>query len=157
VAAPVCVVACAACGSSAQHVDSGGFTDAQRKAAQTALDRLPQTMIPRTVLAISYQAGQAPRICTVLPQPDDPSTFKLYLAWRPTRPGYKSVPQSLLVATISEASAAKDHYHVSTFGGQGRGPIPASIEASLTRVAEASPAEQCEVLDNGHLQIAATS
>ena len=149
-----CSLAFVACGSK-QSVDSGGFTDAQRKAAQAALDQLQKTSIPRRVVAISYQSGQAPTTCTVVPKAGTDDAFDVFLAWKPTRPDYKSVPQSVLEATVGRPPAKSVRFHVSTFGGST--PEPASVQASLVRAMLAKPAEQCEVLENGSLQLISPS
>jgi hypothetical protein len=148
----VCVLVLAACGSK-QKVDSGGFTADERTAAQTALDRLGQTAVPRTVVAISYRSGQAPTTCTVLPAPAGDGTFELVLAWQGLRPAYRSVPESLLEATIGGPSPKSVQFHVTSFGGK----IPESprVKASLVRAAVARPAEQCDVLESGHLELVA--
>lgn len=151
-----CALASTACGSK-QKVDSGGFTSAARKAAQTALDRLQQTSIPRRVVAISYQSGQAPTTCIILPEAGAEGIFELFVAWKPNRPDFMAVPQSVLEATIDEASSKSDQFHTTTFGGGGLHPKPepASIEADLVRAVLAKPGETCEVLENGHLRLAA--
>jgi hypothetical protein len=148
----VCALALVACGSK-QKVDSGGFTADERKAAQTALDQLRASAIPRTVVAISYRSGQGPNTCTVIPAPGASGTFDLVLAWQQLKPDYKSVPESLLEATIGEASAKAVRFHVTSFGGK----IPEStrVKASLVRAAVARPAEQCEVLESGQLELVA--
>lgn len=149
-----CVLACAACGSK-QSVDSGGFTADERKAAQAALDRLQQTMIPKTVVGVSIQSAQAPRICSVLLQPGSPGLFKLFVAWKPSAAAYRFVPQTLLEATIGQAKVKDVQYHVTTFGG--RVPVPASVEATLVRAVESKPAERCEALENGQLRLVAAN
>ncbi len=150
-----CSLAATACGS-AQSVDKGGFTSGERKAAQTALDLLQQTTIPRSVVAISYQSGQAPTTCIVLPKAGAPGVFDLFVAWKPNRPDFMSVPQSVLLATIGEATSKNDRFQITSFGGGGRHPKPepVSVEASLVRAELAKPAETCEVLENGHLRLA---
>jgi hypothetical protein len=150
-----CTLASTACGSK-PSVDSGGFTSAQRTAAQTALDLLQQTAIPRTVVAISFQSGQAPTTCVVLPAPGSSSLFKLFVAWKPNRPDFMSVPQSVLEATFGATSGKADRYHIWSFGGGGRHPKPEppSVAASLVRAELAKPSETCEVLENGRLQLA---
>jgi hypothetical protein len=147
-----CVLALVACGSK-QKVDSGGFTTDQRKAAVAALAQLRQTAIPRTVVAISYRSGQAPNTCAVIPAPGASGTFDLVLAWQQLKPDYRSVPQSLLEARIGGASAKTVRFHVTSFGGK----IPEStrVKASLVRAAVARPAEQCEVLESGQLELIA--
>jgi hypothetical protein len=150
-----CAVAFTGCGSK-QSVDAGGFTTAEQKSAQTALDILQQTPIPRTVVAISRQSGQAPTICRVLPIPETRGAFQLVVGWKPDHPAYMSVPQSVLEATIGQ-SVKDDRFHVSSFGGGGPKPIPEppSVEASLVRAVLSKPAEKCEVLENSHLRLAA--
>ncbi len=149
-----CALASTACGGK-QKVDAGGFTTAEQKAVQTALRILQQTPIPRTVVAISRQSGQAPTICQVLPKTDAGGTFELVVGWKPDHPAYMSVPQSVLEATIGK-SVKDDRFHVSSFGGGGHDPIPepASVEASLVRAVLSKPAEKCEVLENSQLRLA---
>jgi hypothetical protein len=145
----ICALVCVACGSK-QSVDSGGFTAAQRTVAQTALDRLQGTAIPTRVVAISLQTRQAPRICSLVPQLGAPGTFKLVVAWKPSGPGTKFVPQSVLEATIG-TSVRDDRFQVTTFGGNV--PEPPRLQATLVRAVESKPAEECEILENGHLQL----
>jgi hypothetical protein len=151
----VCVLASTACGSK-PSVDKGGFTAAERTSAQTALDLLQQTPVPRAIVAISYQTGAAPSTCVVLPNPSAKGAFKLVVAWKPTRPDFMSVPQSVLEATMSDAASKKDAFHISSFGGGGHNPKPepANIEADVVRANLANPAEPCEVLESGHLRLA---
>lgn len=140
----------AGCGSK-QSLDPEGFTTAQRQAAQTALDRLSETSLARTVVAISYRSGQAPNTCTVIPVAGRDGAFRLVLAWQGLKPAYRSVPQSLLEATIGGASSRSVRFHVSSFGTTT--PESASVKASLARAALAKPAAQCEVLQGGELQL----
>jgi hypothetical protein len=147
-----CVLALVACGSK-QKVDSGGFTANQRTAAAAALAQLRRTAIPRTVVAISYRSGQGPNTCTVIPAPGGSGAFDLVLAWQQLKPDYRSVPQSLLEATIGGTSAKTVRFNVTSFGGT----IPEStkVKASLVRAAVARPAEQCEVLESGQPELVA--
>lgn len=151
-----CVLASTACGSSTPSVDKGGFTAAERTSAQSALDHLQQTPIPRTIVAISYQTGAAPSTCVVLPNASSRSAFKLVVAWKPNRPDFMSVPQSVLEASMNVASSKKDVFHISSFGGGGHNPKPepANIEADVVRANVSSIAERCEVLESGHLRLA---
>ncbi len=148
-------LASTACGS-AQKVDKGGFTAAQRATAQSALDLMQQTPIPRAVVAISYQSGQAPTTCVVLPTTTSKQTFKLYVAWKPNRPDFMSVPQSVLEATIGAGSSKSDQFKITTFGGGGHDPKPEppNIEADLVRAVLAKPGETCQVLESGRLRLA---
>lgn len=147
-----CVLALVACGSKPK-VDSGGFTADERAAAQTALAQLRLTAIPRTVVAISYRSGQGPNTCVVIPAPGGSGRFDLVLAWQQLKPDYRSVPESLLEATIGGTSAKAVRFNVTSFGGK----IPEStrVKASLVRAAVARPAEQCEVLESGQLELIA--
>jgi len=142
-----------ACGGG-RATDSGGFTAAQRSAAQAALDLVQQTAIPRRVVALSFQAGTAPSTCTVLPAAT-PGTFRLLLAWAPDQPGYLTMPHSVLSATIDETSAKKDSFDVTTFRTRlGKAaPEPTGVNANFVRAALSKPAEQCDVLENGKLQL----
>jgi hypothetical protein len=150
-----CALASTACGSKPK-VDSGGFTAAERTAAQTALDHLQQTAIPRTVVAISYQSGQAPTTCVILPKTGAQGIFELFVAWKPNRPDFMAVAQSVLEATIGESSSKSDQFHITQFGGGGLHPKPepANVAADLVRAVLAKPIETCEVLENGHLRLA---
>ena len=149
-----CALVCAACGSKPAKVDEGGFTAAQRTAAQTALGHLAQTALPRAIVAISYQTGVAPTTCVVVPGATS-DAFQLVLAWKPNRPSYLSVPQSVIEATIGVASAKDDSYTVTSFGGGGGHPKPEPprVEADLVRAEVARPAETCEALATGNLQL----
>jgi hypothetical protein len=146
------LVACiaAGCGGSKPSVDSGGFTSAQRTSAQTALDRLQGTPVPRVVVGVSQQSGQAPPTCIVLPRAASKGSFQLLVAWKPTG-AFARQPQTVLEATIDERSAKDDRYHVSTFASGTS--LPATVQAKLVRATLAKPAEQCEVLENGRLQL----
>jgi hypothetical protein len=150
-----CALASTACGSKPK-VDSGGFTAAERQAAQTALDLLQRTSIPRTVVATSFQSGQAPTTCVILPKAGAKGIFKLFVAWKPNRPDFMSVAQSALEATIGESSSTNDQFHITQFGGGGLHPKPepVNIAADFQRAVLAKPAETCEVLENGHLRLA---
>jgi hypothetical protein len=123
--------------------------------AQDALDLLQETALPRSVVAISYQAGQAPITCIVLPETGARGRFKLVMAWKPDRPAYIAVPQSVLEATIG-GSVKEVRFHVTSFGGGGRNPTPepARVAATVVRAALAKPAERCEVLENSQLRLA---
>jgi hypothetical protein len=145
----VCTVILVACGSTPK-TDEGGFTAADRSDAQTALARLRGTSIPGTVLAISTRAGQAPNTCTLIPTNGTRGPYSLIVAWGPPLPAYRSVPQSLLVATIGGESRVV-RSHVTSFGG--RLGEPATVKATIARAALAKPAEPCQALDDGELQI----
>jgi len=63
----------------------------------------------------------------------------------------------VLVATISQTSAAEDEFTVASFGGSGKKPEPPAVKAGLIRASLTKPAEQCEVLANSHLRLVASS
>jgi hypothetical protein len=148
----VCALASTACGSK-QSADIGGSTAAQRKAVSSALNLLQHTKIPRTVVAISFQIGQAPSTCTVIPGPGTQGIFELFVAWKPTNPNadVASAPQSVLEATIDDGSFKNDRFHVSSFGSGV--PEPAGVKASLVRAVLSTLAQRCEVLENGDLRL----
>jgi hypothetical protein len=124
-----------------------------RKSAQSALDHLRGTAIPRRVVAISYQTGQVPNTCTVLPASGAKGTFKLFMAWDPTNPAFVLAPHTVLEATINETSARSDSFQVSSFGGRYGKPEPPAEKAKLIRAVLSQSAQQCEVLENGQLQL----
>jgi hypothetical protein len=108
------------------------------------------------VVATSFQSGQAPTTCVVLPAPGPAGVFKLFVAWKPNRPDFMGVPQSALEATFGTTSAKADRFQIWRFGGGGRHPKPepTSVAASLVRAVLAQPSETCQVLENGHLRLA---
>jgi hypothetical protein len=126
---------------------------AERTAVSAALNLLQHTMIPRTVVAISYQIGQAPTTCTVIPGHGAQGIFELFVAWKPTNPNadFASAPQSVLEATIDEGSFKNDRFHVSSFGSGV--PEPAGVNANLVRAVLSTLAERCEALENGDLRL----
>jgi hypothetical protein len=151
-----CVVSLAACGSSAtQELTGTTMTSSELKAAQGALDLLQRTTIPSRVVAISYQQGTAPTTCSVLPTSAGNGQFKLYVAWASSLPGYTTVPKSVLFATITQQSSTRDSFKVFTFRNRYGKPEPLSVEvnANLERAALSKPSAQCQVLENGHLQL----
>jgi hypothetical protein len=155
----VCGLVLAACGSG-QSGDTGSdvFTDSQVKAAQTALDLLQETSIPRRIVAISYQSGVAPTTCSIVPNTSGNNTFKLYVAWASNVPGYTTIPKSVLEATISQDSSKQDSFGVHTFRTRFGKPVPLSVQANATlaRAALTKPNAQCTVLDNGVLKLVPT-
>jgi hypothetical protein len=148
------LLALVACDSK-QSVDRGGFTGAQRKAAERALDLLHRTPIPRRVVAISLQEGRAPSLCSVLPKPGTPSVFRLVVGWNPTKPESPAQPTTIIQATIGSDSAAHDRFRVSTYGGFGGEPEPVALKAAVDRTMLAKTVERCEALENGDLQLVA--
>ncbi|MBV8079762.1 MAG: hypothetical protein JO186_05225 [Actinobacteria bacterium] len=138
-----------ACGSK-QSVDSGGFTSSQRRAAQSALSLLDQTPIPRRVVALSFQAGQAPPTCIVVPRAGTGSSFELYIAWKPSGEAYLNAPQTVIQATIHTTSVKADSYSVASFQP---GSLPTREQAVLVRAMLAKPADPCQVLATGQLQL----
>jgi hypothetical protein len=144
-----CAVAVGGCGRS-RDVDAGGFSADQRASAQKALDHLQQSAIPRRVVAISYQSGEAPSTCIVRPETGADDVFTLLLAWRPSRPAYRKLPRTLIEATIAQHGPVR--FHVSTYSSGI--PEPPAVKAALVRAALAHPSEQCEVLDDGRLRLA---
>jgi hypothetical protein len=131
------------------------LTPAQRQSAQSALALLRRTAIPERILAISIQAGQAPSMCSIVPKTESDELFGLVLEWSPTNPAFASQAKSVLQATIGSRSAKRDHFQVTSFGGQGGAPEPVGLAAAVERTARAHPAEQCQALENGDLELAA--
>jgi hypothetical protein len=146
----LCSLPLTACGSAHNPVRPAAQTGAH-VSAQVALNSLTRTGIPRIIVAISYQIGQAPTMCSVLPQFGHAEAYTLLVAWLPTNPNsnYASIRESVLQATIG-SSAKNDRFHVDSFGGQK--PEPAAVQASVARVALSNPA-RCEALANGDLRL----
>ena len=105
---------------------------------------------------MSFQTGQAPTTCVVLPAPGSSSIFKLFVAWKPNRPDFMSVPQSVLEATINDDVEQERHLsHLVVWRWRKHPkPEPPSVAASLQRAVLSQPAETCEVLENGQLRLA---
>jgi hypothetical protein len=147
------VVALAGCGGGSV-VDAGGFTAAQRKAAQAALDRLGPTEIPRRVVAISFQDGQAPSVCLVVPVAGADGVFRLLLTWDSSKPAFVTQAKTVLQATIHSASASRNRFRIFSYGGVGGKPESVSLASAVKRTTLARPAEQCQALANGTLRLA---
>jgi Ca-activated chloride channel family protein len=145
------VAALAWCGSAASYAATGPTKD-EAAAARAALALLTQTPIPRRVVAISYQAGQAPSLCSVLPTAST-GTFELVVGWNPTNPAFATQAKSVLQATIGARSAAHDRFSVTSYGGQGGRPEPTALKALLVRTATATDSARCVALQNGDLRI----
>ncbi len=105
------------------------------------------------MLTLSFQTGQVPNICSILLHESSQELFDLFMAWDPTRPAYRTMPHSVLQASIDVSSAKRDTFHITSFGGHLGKPEPPAIKANLARVALTRPAEQCEVLNDGRLRI----
>jgi Ca-activated chloride channel homolog len=116
-----------------------------------ALALLDPTAIPRRVVAISYQSGQAPSLCSVLPTAT-PGLFQLVVAWNPTNPAFATEPKNVLQATIGQQSAANNRFTVTTFGGPGGKPEPTALKATLARIAVATDSTRCVALQSGDLR-----
>jgi hypothetical protein len=63
--------------------DSGGFSAADRNAAQTAMNSLQTSNIPTQLINLSATAGLAPAACQVHLVSTKPHTFKVYVFWIP--------------------------------------------------------------------------
>jgi Ca-activated chloride channel family protein len=148
----IAFVAALALGCPAVSSAATGPTKEQAAAARAALGLLARTAIPRRVVAISYQAGQAPSLCSVLPTAN-PDTFQLVVAWNPTNPAFATQAKSVLQATIGARSAAHDRFSVTSYGGQGGKPEPTALKAALVRTATATDSARCVALQNGDLRI----
>jgi hypothetical protein len=111
----------AGCGGNGdQKVDEGGFTAAQRSAAQTALVILSNTAVATTAVQNTGVIGY-PTTCSVHLQARKPLTFKLFLSWKDlTRPSYAWLqavigPEGLKrdysfsAGTETNAAAVKSH------------------------------------------------
>jgi Ca-activated chloride channel homolog len=145
------VAALAMCGSAVSSAATGPTRD-QTAAARAALALLGGTAIPQRVVAISYQAGQAPSLCSVLPTAD-PDSFELVVAWNPTNPAFATQAKSVLQATIGARSASHDRFSVTSYGGQAGKPEPIALKAALDRTATAPDSARCVALQNGDLRI----
>ncbi len=145
------VAALAWCGSAVSSSATGPTSD-QTAAARAALALLGRTPIPQRVVAISYQAGQAPFLCSVLPTAN-PGTLQLVVAWNPTNPAFATQAKSVLQATIGARSAAHDRFSVTSYGGQGGKPEPTALKAMLVRTATATDGARCVALQNGDLRL----
>jgi hypothetical protein len=151
-----CALALVGCGSSGGAAPNASvvsaFSKSQRAAVEQALSHLQRTSIPRTVVATSYQTGEAPTLCNLLPIQGAPGTFRLFIAWNPNGPNGLWAPRSMLEASINRASARDDEVRVWSSGEATT--EPASIKASFIRAALAQPSARCEALQDGALELA---
>ena len=101
------VVTLAGCGGG---VDSGGFTAADRNAAQAAMDALQGSNIPLQLINLTATAREAPAVCRVHLESRKPSTFNVYIFWIP----YLGVQSySWLNMTIT-GDPSRDTFHLGT-------------------------------------------
>jgi Ca-activated chloride channel family protein len=145
------LLALTGCGSKGPSAATG-LTKAEAADARSALELLGRTGVPQRVVAISYQSGQAPTLCSVVPTAL-PGTFQLVVAWDPTTPAFATQAKNVLEATISSKSLARDQYAITTFGGAGGKPEPTDLKAELARAAVAPGAARCVALQSGDLEI----
>jgi hypothetical protein len=127
----------------------------QAGAEQTALALLKNSAISRRILALSYQAEEAPTTCLIEPQAANGSRFELLVAWNPKTVVEVQFPQSVLLASLSDKSTSKDSFSVTTFRDRFGNPraLPPSIIATFARASLNQSSTQCDVLDNGQLQL----
>jgi hypothetical protein len=142
-------------------VDSGGLSSSDRKAAQNVLDTLQNTSIPTTLVSLTATAGLVPQACRVHLESRKPSTFKLFVFWKPyvppgyapaTNAGADDVQQqsySWIAATIGD-NVNNDTFHL----GHAPSALPrAKVMASNAGNVFSKPGARCQVLQNGYLRL----
>jgi hypothetical protein len=80
--AVVLAAATAACGSSSEPVDKGGFSSKDRAQAQTALNTIKGTSVPGTIVQLTATIG-LPIVCRVHFANNDRKTLQLIMSWKP--------------------------------------------------------------------------
>lgn len=133
---------------------SGSVASAEQK----ALALLRNSAISRRVVALSISADEAPTTCLIEPDRGKSDGFQLFVTWKPSTVVGAQMPQSVLLASISDASANEDSFEVTTFKDRFGRPVSLSpgVVADLARASLSQSASQCEVLDNGQLELAST-
>ncbi len=128
-------------------------------AEQSALALLRNSPISRRVVALSYAADEAPTTCLIQPEAGASDRFQLFVTWKPSTVIGAQLPQSVLLASVSDASASKDTFEVATYRDRLGRPVSLapSVVADLARASLNQSASQCEVLDNGQLELASAA
>jgi hypothetical protein len=134
----------------------GGHPASVATAEQTALALLRNSAISRRVVALSYQADEAPTTCLIQPEEGKSGRFELFVTWKPSTAVGAQLPQSVLLASVSDKSPSDDSYEVATYRNRFGSPVPIapSVVAGLARASLSQTASQCEVLDDGRLELA---
>lgn len=123
---------------------------------QTALGLLRNSTIARRVFALSDAADEAPTTCLIQPVAGTSDRFQLFVTWKPTTVIAAQMPQSVLVASVSDKSASQDSFQVATYKNRFGKPVSLSpgVIADFDRASLDQSASQCVVLDNGQLELA---
>ncbi len=144
------------------RVDSGGFTTADRSAAQMALDVLRPSNIPLQLVNLTLVAGSIP-VCRLHLQSRSPSTFRVYLFWTP----YNRLHTYTWLTMTLGPEASRDRFHLGTAPGMANAAgaavvtSPTAEQRRLDRevlIAHAGnvfakPAARCQLLMNGYLRL----
>jgi hypothetical protein len=136
-----------ACGAgSGDQVDHyGGFTTAQRSSANQALAKLGQTGIAKAAVQMTLTYGAVPALCSVHVGAADPSTYELYMLWRPL----PRVGDTLtwLRASITPSGLDKD-YSFTLESSR-------ALQTFQTRYYEGlvKPYELCAILEDGSIEL----
>jgi hypothetical protein len=122
---------------------------------QAALALLQQTTIPRRIFALSYQEDESPTTCLVVPEEGQGDRFDLFVTWKPDNVIDSRLPRSVVLASISDASAKEDTYTVATYKDRLGKPVSLSprVLAAFDRASLDPSAGQCEVLADEHIQL----
>lgn len=82
-AAAACGLVLAGCGGGGSSVDSGGFTPAERQAAQAALDGLQDSNISLQLVAMTQWTQNVPAACRIRQVSKEPVAYEAYVFWIP--------------------------------------------------------------------------
>jgi hypothetical protein len=140
------ILVASSCGGST--TDKGGFTSADRAAAQVVLDSLQQTSIPTTLVVFTNTAGTVPVACRIHLESKNPPRYTLFILWRPSMRAVGGT-YTWFRATLGR-DAAQDTF---ASGYVPRRVRQSRVLSSQRRDAFARPNEPCEILMNGYLRL----
>ena len=141
----VSTVATAGCG---QSVDKGGFSSADRAAAETALGALEQTNVPTTLVVLTNTAGTVPTVCRVHMESKQPRRFGLFILWRPSKRVFRGTYTWFRASLTPDVKSDRFRSgYVPVEGGEA-GVVKSNAGDILSR-----PSESCEILMNGDVRL----
>jgi hypothetical protein len=142
------VLLLAGCGGTS--TDAGGFTAADRTAANKALGALAQTSVYDAALEITQTAAEDPTACVVHIEGTNPLKFKVFMTWIPNIKN--------LGGTVTQQAAARTYSWIQAIIGpeglQGDYSFHEGNELSLAALkarygdAFAKPVATCLLLEN---------
>jgi peroxiredoxin len=150
-AAAASLLLAAGCGGHSNSVDRGGFTSAERSAAQTGLDTLLRTSISSIVVANTTSKGIP--VCRLHLEQKTPATFRLFIVWNPRGQFARAATGNIyswLSVLLRQEGPNLQTWHLANVAS------PQAVTKEFKRAASA-PAEPCQILNSGRIQLIAAS